>query len=65
MSEPCRHPRKLLVGAVVGLLAFTASCADDSPSSPLPGGTVPPSGTVRAPNGTNMGAPAPNAGTAP
>jgi hypothetical protein len=49
----------------IAAVALGACSSADPVDSPLPGGTRPPSSaaTVRAPNGTNMGAPPINAGT--
>jgi len=51
--------------ASVIVIALAACSGTDPVESPTPGGTRPPSSdaTVRAPNGTNMGAPPINAGT--
>jgi hypothetical protein len=55
------------LGAAPLVVIALASCSNDGPTNtPPPGGTRAPSSdaTVRAPNGTNMGAPPINAGTA-
>jgi len=56
--------RRWLALPVVAVVLGACSSADPV-ESPPPGGTRPPSSdaTVRAPNGTNMGAPPINAGT--
>jgi hypothetical protein len=53
--------RPLLATVVAGALSFVAACDDDAPASP----DTPATSQVRAPNGTNMGAPPINAGTSP
>jgi len=65
MSRRTHRATRLVTAVLVSVLTV-AACEDDSPSSPAPGATRPPnSADVRAPNGTNMGAPPLNAGTAP
>ena len=65
MSPRTHRAAKLVTASLLSLFVVTA-CGDDSPSTPVPGATSPPdSSDVRAPNGTNMGAPPPNVGTMP
>ena len=62
-----RHPlRSLAVCAIVGI-GLTSCANGDTVESPTPGATDPTSSgdSVRAPNGTTMGAPPLNAGTEP
>ena len=57
--------RRIAVAAVATAALCGAGCGEDTPSRPAPGGTLTPTSDVRAPNGTNMGAPPPNVGTSP
>ncbi len=62
-----RWGRTWLVAPAIALAVALAACSNADPvETPTPGGTSAPSpdATVRAPNGTNMGAPPINAGTA-
>lgn len=65
VRPPSRRFRRAAACVLLAAFGVTA-CSDDEPSeSPAPGGTSDQldGSIVRAPNGTNMGAPPINAGT--